>query len=62
MKPIDDHQLVQIVGGDGFWEDLGEFVGGFVSGAKSGFGNVPGMPHTILSGPILAGILAAAVK
>jgi bacteriocin-like protein len=62
MKTLENAELAAINGGDSFWEDLGEFVGGAVGGAQSGFGNVPGMPHTILSGPLLAGLLAAVVN
>lgn len=62
MKTLEVTEMAAISGGDSFWEDLGEFVGGVVGGAQSGYGVAPGNPSTSLSGPILAGILAAMVN
>ncbi len=58
MKTIEDSELVETVGGDSFWEDLGEFVGGFAGSFSSGFGGVSAVP---LQGNVTAGLIAAAI-
>jgi hypothetical protein len=59
MKIIEDSALIEIVGGDSFWEDLGEFVGGFAGSFSSGIGGVTAVP---LQGAVTAGLLAAAIN
>ncbi len=61
MKTLESSELSQVFGGDSFWTDLAQFTGGFVGGLRSGFGSVPGMPTTIVTGAITAGLIAAAV-
>jgi hypothetical protein len=57
MNTIEDSELVAVVGGDGFWEDLGEFVGGFVGGINFGY---PGQAP--FQGAVTAGLIAAVVN
>lgn len=59
MKTIEDSMLGGIVGGDSFWEDLGEFVGGFAGSFSSGFGGVTSVP---LQGAVTAGLTAAVIN
>ena len=59
MKTIEDSALVEFFGGDSFWEDLGEFVGGFAGSFSSGFGGVTAVP---LQGAVTAGLVAAVVN
>jgi bacteriocin-like protein len=58
MKTINDLELAEIVGGaDSFWQDVGQFVGGFVGSLRSGYG-WSGIP-TPFYGAFLAGTVAA---
>lgn len=59
MNTIEDSMLSEIVGGDNFWEDLGEFVGGFAGSFSSGFGGGTSVP---LQGAVTAGLIAAAIN
>ncbi|MBI2518395.1 MAG: hypothetical protein HYV95_16055 [Opitutae bacterium] len=58
MNQIDDTTLSTISGGDSFWKDLGQFIGGCISG----FGTIPDTPGVPLSGTITAGLVAAAIN
>lgn len=57
MKTIDDVEMSSIFGGgDSFYKDLGQFIGGFVSGVF----NLP-HPSGPLAGGIVGGIIAASL-
>lgn len=59
MNSISENDLSLICGGaDSFWQDLGQFCGGFISG----FGVVADIPGAPLSGAFTAGIIAAAIN
>lgn len=59
MKTIEDSSLSEIVGGESFWENLGEFVGGFAGSFSSGFGGGTVVP---LQGAVTAGLIAAVIS
>lgn len=59
MKTIDDQELAAISGGDSFWQDLGQFTGGFVGCLTSDIPSVPNLPFYM---SFVAGLVAATVN
>lgn len=62
MKTMEEQELHHIVGGDDFWTDLGQFVGGSIKGFYAGTFRTPGDAGSILSGALISGVAAAIVN
>jgi bacteriocin-like protein len=61
MKTLEENELSKIVGGDSFWRDLGQFIGGAVGSVVNGYPNLNpvGLPG---ESTIVYGLIAAAIN
>lgn len=60
MKTMQDSELTAVVGGDSFWRDLGQFVGGAIGSVVNGYPTL--YPGTFGGSTVAYGFIAAIIN
>ncbi|HTH46829.1 MAG TPA: hypothetical protein VMB21_04910 [Candidatus Limnocylindria bacterium] len=60
MKTMQDSELTAVVGGDSFWRDFGQFIGGAIGSVVNGYPTL--YPGTVGASSIGYGIIAAMIN